>query len=541
MCKVSLVNLYKLAARTHTMVDNAFLKPKLQYRFSCFIVRGDFAEDIVQEETDSSSDTSQHCEQLEDDKEFSNEKSDSITIEKAAFPEEKVAANFQVPEHEEQKLITESQTKEEQGLARREEVRKNTKQQLINKGYLPKDGSNPHIYSTKLGIPPNSFLRRGSPYDPKAPPPTYFSEQELYSMAANNKEEILKGFSVPPEGGLLCTDKNVMKRQSEVMTNIMGQMIKSMGGARVSLPVNIFEAKGLLERVADVWRFAPTYLTNAARMSGLSRFKQVITFAAAGIYCSMQQLKPFNPLLGETLEASMSDGTSVSVEHTSHNPIVYHFLVNGADNRYKLYGHHNFKLKMSANTMEAFQDGPNIIEFADGHKINYCYPKAKVHGLIMGKRMVYPSGVMEFEDRANNLKAVIIFNYGKKRGLFSSRMKGSKIDHIDGIIYHPKNTPPPNVRAAQLKDLKDIHKVIAKITGSWLNSINIDNAQYWNIDQVTPSPLKFEGNPLPSDWRFREDIVWLRREKTEYAQEWKLRLETEQRKDRALRAECLDK
>lgn len=523
------------------MVDNAFLKPKLQYRFGCFIARGDFAEDIVQEETDSSSDTLQHCEQLEDDKEFSNVKPDSIVTEKAAFPQEKDASASQVPEHEELKLITENQAKEERVLVSPEEVRKNAKQHLITKGYLPRDGNNVHIYSTTVGVGPNSFLHRNAPYDPKAPPPTYMSEQELHGMAANCREEILKGFSVPSEGGLLCTDKGVMKKQSGVMTSIMGQMIKSMGNSRISLPVRIFEPKGLLERVADVWRFAPVYLASAARTSGLSRFKQVIVFATAGIYCSMQQLKPFNPLLGETLQASMSDGTRVNVEHTSHNPIVYHFLVNGADNRYKLYGHHNFKLKMSANTMEAFQDGPNIIEFADGHKISYSYPKAKVHGLIMGKRMVYPSGVMEFEDRSNRLKAMIVFNYGKKRGLFSSRVKGSKIDHIDGIIYRPKNAPPSNVKPSQLKDLQDVDKVLGKVTGSWLHSIYIDNAQYWNIDEINPSPLTFEENALPSDWRFREDIVWLRRDKVEYSQEWKLRLEAEQRKDRALRAECLGK
>lgn len=32
-------------------------------------------------------------------------------------------------------------------------------------------------------------------------------------------------------------------------------------------------------------------------------------------------------------------------------------------------------------------------------------------------------------------------------------------------------------------------------------------------------------NPLPSDPRFREDLIWLKREKEDYAQTWKTRLE----------------
>jgi hypothetical protein len=44
-------------------------------------------------------------------------------------------------------------------------------------------------------------------------------------------------------------------------------------------------------------------------------------------------------------------------------------------------------------------------------------------------------------------------------------------------------------------------------------------------------------NALPSDPRFREDMIWLKRENENYAQIWKSRLEIQQRTDKKARTE----
>jgi len=500
---------------------NELLRPKLLYQFSCFIANGDFIDDITPENISSSFNSSPHSEE--------NKRAiiDEVFIEKAVPFRRKQSIEINDSEQEENIKVEER--------AREEERLINKRRKMITEGYLSKDGDNPQVYSMVIGVLPNSFISSNTVFDPKSPPPTYLTEEELYSMENIAKDQILKGFSIPVEGGLQCTDKSIMKRQSGIIRSMIGQLIKNMGTAGLSMPIRIFEAKGLFERVADLWRFAPIYLNNAVGTTGLNRFKQVIIFAIAGIYCSMQQLKPFNPLLGETFQALMPDGTKIYIEHASHVPIIYNFLLIGADDQYKLYGYHNFKLKMSPNTLEAFQEGPNTIEFKDGQKIKFIYPKAKVHGLIIGKRMVYPSGMMRFEDPLNNIRAVVIFNYGKKKGLFSSRVKGSKIDHIEGIIYKANKNIAPNDNAVEIKHLKDVEEVLDKITGSWLENIKIADTEYWNINKVLPVPLKFVENPLPSDWRFREDIIWLRRNNMDYSQEWKLKLEFQQRRDRATR------
>jgi hypothetical protein len=57
----------------------------------------------------------------------------------------------------------------------------------------------------------------------------------------------------------------------------------------ISLPVRIFEPRSLLERICDWYGFAPVYLKQAAKTTDkLERFKLVITFALAGLYCAVK-------------------------------------------------------------------------------------------------------------------------------------------------------------------------------------------------------------------------------------------------------------
>ena len=48
------------------------------------------------------------------------------------------------------------------------------------------------------------------------------------------------------------------------------------------------------------------------------------------------------------------------------------------------------------------------------------------------------------------------------------------------------------------------------------------------------------GNPLPSDCRYREDILWLKYGEMELAGKWKVKLEEQQRLDRANRKKFVE-
>lgn len=107
------------------------------------------------------------------------------------------------------------------------------------------------------------------------------------------------------------------------------------------------------------------FLERAASEAGIERFKLVITFAICMLHLATEQKKPFNPILGETLQANIADA-EVYAEQTSHHPPICHFLVIG--NNYKIMGHHEFQASTSANSINARQCGKLWIVFGS-HKI----------------------------------------------------------------------------------------------------------------------------------------------------------------------------
>ena len=78
----------------------------------------------------------------------------------------------------------------------------------------------------------------------------------------------------------------------------------------------------------------------------MERFKQVICFAVSALYYGTRQLKPFNPILGETYQGSYADGTEIYIEHTSHHPPISHYYVIGPKKSYIYKGYYEFKGKL---------------------------------------------------------------------------------------------------------------------------------------------------------------------------------------------------
>jgi len=53
--------------------------------------------------------------------------------------------------------------------------------------------------------------------------------------------------------------------------------------------------------------------------------------------------------------------------------------------------------------------------------------------------------------------------------------------------------------------------------------------EYWNVATDVPrrQRILFSEEVLPSDWRFREDLIWLYYREELIAHQWKLRLEVQ--------------
>ncbi len=207
--------------------------------------------------------------------------------------------------------------------------------------------------------------------------------------------------------------------------------------------------------------------------------------------------------------------------------------------------------KMSANHFVSGLRGPNELTFPDGQHIRFGFPNYKLGGNVMGERTIEVIGSTYFEDLTNNRKAVLIFNSFKKTGWIRSTTSGCK-DSLTGIIYDsskPIDSSHSAIRkkyckeieyVSDFKSLKDVKKKLATVEGSYLNSLYIDGQKYWDIEEDIPFrqiPMidQEETVVCPSDWRYREDLLWLRYNYKTIAQQWKIKLEVQQRHDRALR------
>lgn len=163
--------------------------------------------------------------------------------------------------------------------------------------------------------------------------------------------------------------------------------------------------------------------------------------------------------------------------------------------------------------------GMNSVKLSKNSQVvTFNYPVTKVSGLVFGSKTVAVEGTMTFTDEANNLQAHLIFQKQQFQGVFYKR-DCSKAASVP----------------TKLSQIKDMGEEIARIEGNWTKDLVIGGVEYWNmakVDQIKSLPVP---NPLPSDSRFREDLIWLKRGSLEYAQGWKEVLEEQQRLNRQLR------
>lgn len=370
-------------------------------------------------------------------------------------------------------------------------------------------------------------------------------------------ENILEGFVVKDSTGIYSTDKEVVEKQSGLIKDVLGQLVKNIGGSSMSLslPVKVFEPRTMLERITDWFAFAPKIMKEASQLNdNVEVLKKVICLGLSSLFRSTQQLKPFNPMLGETYQGHWEDGTKIYLEHTSHIPPVSHFLIEDKEKTYRLSGYFMMAMEgifksLITNTMYLVPKGRITVKFnKTGQTIEFQFPKISLGGILYGERYILFNGMMKFEDRKNNLKSIICFNKSRKE------IKNKRCHDIYGRIlnydfkkfndlplpadkYYESNVPSHPFP-------KHEEGMLCEITGSWLEDIKFNNQVYYSIKNSHCLQLYPDEICLDSDSRFREDKKWMKYAWNfpdynslymEYCQAWKLALEAQQRYERFLR------
>jgi hypothetical protein len=359
-------------------------------------------------------------------------------------------------------------------------------------------------------------------------------EKTLQRVVDEPHEFGMPGWDRGSDGGMRCTDKKEMEMQKGVLTHLIktigSNLLQGKSVVNISLPVRIFEPRSFLQRITDGWSYAPLYLTRAAfAETALERLQWVMTFAVSGLHRACSNLKPFNPILGETYQARYEDGSMLFLEQVAHHPPTSQFELVGPDKIFYLHGYHEFAANFGPNSLVGKQTGPNVVQFLDGTKISFNLPYVLLDGTLVGERRLTWQGTMKFADEKNNLHCDLVFNPDAKNAF--SRLFGSQktpMDAIRGEIY--QKLP------AKKGEEEPERKVLSLCEGSWMDGISFDKREpLWAKKTWRPYKPIAVDDPLPSDCSFREDLRFLLAGDQEKAQHWKGLLEDRQRADRDLR------
>lgn len=372
--------------------------------------------------------------------------------------------------------------------------------------------------------------------------PLHMGMDRVRKQPPTKRAEVFRDFETQENGELKLVNKTVLDAQSgifgEVVKRAMASIFSGQGLVGMSMPVKIFEPRSTLQRIADSVCYVTSILKRADfEKNPIERAKYCLACVVSGICMSPGQMKPFNPLLGETYEAAYPDGSQFYMEHTSHHPPISNFLIKTTygvtiDGRFEQVA------DMGANSMEIIYRGPFNIQFSDGSRVTMFFPTGIQSGVIVGNRLLKFSKKVCFIDVANMIKGYIEMGKSPEKGRFKSK----RVDVFSGEVYYydlskHKGYGENYKEVGNAFKGKDKTRMISVAQGSIFECLEFDEVQYWNFDSaevVRAEPIQ---NPIPSDYRFREDLLWLEYGDKEQSQKWKYKLEEIQRWDRSLRQE----
>lgn len=423
----------------------------------------------------------------------------------------------------------------------------------------------------------NSFADKNSLLENKKMELSVFPTELLPSELPNKlidpvKDGFLTDFTILDNEGIKCNDEEIVNKQSGIINEVVKQlttnMIKGLGITSLSLPIKVFEPKTQLERNIEWWAYAPIFLKQAGKeIDSIKCLKDITKFVLSALYLSTEQLKPFNPYLGETYQAVFDDGSQVYLEHTSHTPCISNYYLTDIDKNYVFSGYFDLctegALKMVMNNqLIVLNKGKAKVNLKQSqNELLIQFPTIAIGGLVYGSRVISWRNMLKIEDHKNNMIVLIYFN----RSIPS--LKKKRVHDFAGGIYHYDFSKEKNKDFFEEKVKKepdDKYKIVS-IDGSYLEELYINSKLEY--DFRVNSPCKFhpyypsDSNNtistfsktnhlvLPSDSRYREDLIWLKRgflEKESFSEysalsgKWKLILEAQQRIDRENRKEIKD-
>lgn len=298
-------------------------------------------------------------------------------------------------------------------------------------------------------------------------------------------------------------------------------------------PAFIHADRTYVEGAAADLAWSSKYLTKAAETSDpIERLKLVITSYLAGNHITpsdCQLRAPLNPIIGETAQRILPDGTKFYGEQTSHHPPITNFLLEGPGNQYRFSGFFEYKAWVGGmNTLMGSRIGKQIYSFSDGGLLSLKDPIMAIAGMISGERYLNFTGTVTITDHINKLELVATYNPPAAGSTGGGMFKSFKNKLFGG---KPKEqlTDAVLIQIFQ-KALNGNSKekvLVCEGSGSWLEYLQFDGQVYWTVEDDRPSwimtndekvPEALKEYVLPSDSQNRADMGPLKRKDYEDAE-----------------------
>ena len=370
-----------------------------------------------------------------------------------------------------------------------------------------------------------------------------FTKLEPFPFYQDYENEWKNNYSNNPEkSGLLYINEEAKKIGYEavkyLVTKFSKNILEGKSILNISLPVFMFDKRTLQIAYAYEQRFAPYFLTKAALCTDkIERIKWVTTYLISCLHMSVIQVKPFNPIIGETFQCRI--GTlDIYIEQTVNHPITLNIYCKDIKGNFIIYGHLITDASIYINTIYSTRLGKCFIKFKDGTLFQVRLPPIVLKGISMGDRIYNYYNKCMVQDLTNKLTAYIEMNPDEP-GYFASFFKSKQTfpDYFRGKIIDSKFITQDDNNGDH--KLAKGAKSYGDIEGEWTSYISFDNVEYWNNYKCKALTVYSHEFTLPSDGRYRGDLINLIKGDQEKSQIEKENLEVRQRKDRKLRADYL--
>ena len=196
----------------------------------------------------------------------------------------------------------------------------------------------------------------------------------------------------PEKPGLLYKNeeakKKIYKTAKYLVTKMGKNILTGKSILNVSFPVFIFDKRTLHQAFCHEQRLAPYYLTRAAYCPDvLERLKWVTVHLISFLHLTTTQVKPFNPLIGETFQCRIGN-LRLYLEHTVNHPITANFYGIDDDRTYEMFGYQITDASVTPTTCMASRLGLYYIRYIkDNTLFRVRIPDALVRGTTIGDRM----------------------------------------------------------------------------------------------------------------------------------------------------------